>query len=313
MPKFKNYKLIIDDPKMSFTEYRIYEYLGVYDVLSLEERLLYLRFGEEIFRNNGRNHYEYQRFHQNRLGVILGFEILILCSLSLASILLVILGVSGYILICIALFLFCMFKMRENDRRNNFNLSKLLLTSNGIENLRKLSAVPLTGLNSLNEFIAEFYNGINPQINVDEFQLSLKDDKQILIQSKDESHNPFFVPPINTAITESSKVQNKLSFKDAFFNEKLYNKALTHLSEYISQDGRYIQPKNNIGTFIIMLDVLEYQGYLKKRLTHTEIRSIASEVLQCDVKQDVIKVRKRQIMNKRGKFIALLPLVLPKV
>jgi hypothetical protein len=95
------------------------------------------------------------------------------------------------------------------------------------------------------------------------------------------------------------------TLRSLFINDDFYHVVLEKLSEYFSNDGRFIKNRGK-AYLIAILYALEFKGFLKKKHSVAEIQEIAASVLATPVSIETAKFTERVI---RGKFDEILKLL----
>jgi len=273
---------------LNINVYKILENVGAYDVLSIEYRLRSLQVGYRIFYNNGLSTSQFKDFHYQKSRVKYLSALIYLFCIGM-SIPLWMIDSSYYLFLLPLLAGVLVNRLYFSQRwKANFLHVKEILADP--ENLRALMLIDPDDIEGFRIFARKLF-WIDLEVNYNNTTLC-RDEAQVDISD-----------PISTAV-------EPLTFKSIFLNEDLYQVAIERLSEYFTNDGRFIKNNRGKAYLIAILYALEYQGYLKKKSHNVaEIQRVAASVLGTPVSVETAKFTERVIRGKYNEILRLLPKV----
>jgi hypothetical protein len=265
--------------------YKILENIGAYDVSSIEYRLRSLQIGYRIFYKNGCSTSQFKDFHHQKSRVKYLNVLIYLFSMGLSALLWMI--DSSYYLFLLPLlggFLLNRLYFSQRWKANVLHVKEILSDP---ESLKALMLIPSDDSQGFRHFAKKLF-----WIDLDVFD---EDASLVTEEAKIDS----------SEITHADV--EPLTFKSIFLNDDVYQLAIERLSEYFSNDGRFIMNKRGKAYFIAILYALEYQGFLKKKKhSVAEIQQIAASVLGTPVSVETAKFTERVVMGKYNKVLKLL-------
>ena len=265
--------------------YKFLENIGAYDVSSIEYRLKSLQIGYRIFYKNGCSTSQFKDFHHQKSRVKYLNVLIYLFCIGLSVLLWMI--DSSYYLFLLPLLGGLLLNRLYFSQRWKANVLHVKEILSDPENLKALMLIPSDDMEGFRLFAKQlFWIDLDP-IEKDEISISEVTEGNPL-GTVDVAVEPF-------------------TFKNIFLNDDLYQVALEKLSEYFSNDGRFIMNKRGKAYFIAILYALEYQGFLKKKKhSVAEIQQIAACVLGTPVSVETAKFTERVVMGKYNKILKLL-------
>lgn len=273
---------------LNINVYKILENVGAYDVLSIEYRLRSLQVGYRIFYNNGFSTSQFKEFHHQKSRVKYLSALIYLFCIGMSIPLWMI--DSSYYLFLLPLLGGILVNRLYFSRRWKANVLHVKEILANPENLRALMLIDPNDMEGIRLFAKKLF-WIDLEVNYNDTTL-IREEAQV-----------------DTSDTISTAVE-PLTFKSIFLNEDLYQVAIERLSEYFTNDGRFIKNNRGKAYLIAIIYALEYQGYLKKNNHNVaEIQRVAASVLGTPVSVDTAKFTERVIRGKYNEILRLLPKV----
>jgi hypothetical protein len=271
---------------LNINVYKILENIGAYDVSSIEYRLRSLQIGYRIFYKNGCSTSQFKDFHHQKSKVKYLNVLIYLFCIGL-SVLLWMIDSSYYLFLLPLLggFLLNRLYFSQRWKANVLHVKEILSDP---ESLKALMLIPSDDMEGFRLFAKKLF-----WIN-----LEVVDKDGTLISE---------VPEIDSSKTTDVSIE-PLTFRSIFLNDDLYHVAIEKLSEYFSNDGRFIKNNRGKAYLIAILYALQYQAYLRKRnYTVAEIQEIAASVLGTPVSVETAKFTERVIRGKFDEILRVLP------
>lgn len=292
MELLNKYKIRLDDPNMNMGIYMFFEYT-VYNWVSIEYRLKYLKNGVIIFERHGRSYHDFLAFHRSKANIFLWYVYVVYVAFGLFSILLFVAGLPAYACMIPILTAFCLKRLvlDRRTRSNHLHVNEFLANSNLLE---RLLQIPSNDTDKFKNLAKQFYwNDLNMQIQ-DRPELTIKTQEFSGAVDEGVKNDSFMNAPEIVKNNFTVDLDQPIRFKDIFLNETLYNKAIEKLSDYFTEDGSVVNRDVGKAQLVAILYFLRDQRYLfTKDLTAKDFQKIASKLLDEEVSIDVAKYTTR--------------------
>lgn len=268
---------------LNINVYKILENVGAYDVLSIEYRLRSLQVGYRIFYNYGLSASQFKDFHHQKSRVKYLSALIYLFCIGMSIPLWMI--DSSYYLFLLPLLGGVLVNRLYFSQRWKANVLHVKEILSDPSSLRTLMLIDPDDMEAFRLFAKKLFWIDLEVVNKDEALIT------------DEMEGEAF-DTIAAAV-------EPFTFRSIFINDDLYHVALEKLSEYFSDEGRFIKNRGK-AYLIAILYALEFKGYLKKKHSVAEIQEVAAAMLGMPVSVETAKFTERVIKGKYSEILKLL-------